>query len=1064
MQPIQLNLKNFGPYKEANIDFCLFEDKGLFLISGKTGSGKTTIFDAMCYALYGVTSGGLRQGKEMRSNFAEPSTPTEVSFRFQHNQSIYQIGRMPEQTLQKKRGEGTREQPAKVVLTIYDLQGVEKAEFKKQKEIQAYIESLLHLNAAQFCQIVLLPQGEFRRFLNANSNEKETVLRKLFATDIYREFALQIRERKKIQQATLSEEEKNIELLLKQANWHERYQKPVSETKNVETIVAYLLEQQDFYQDQINLKNKQVVSKQKEYAGLMDQFQKEQVLLGYYAEQEAVQEKQRVQMMQQTTMQKLQDEIAQIKWSIEHQETFIRLKEARKELLDAKKDCLTTQQMLKEAQEINQLLQEKVLHFSQQEEKYQATREEIIQMKQLLPLISEIDEKSQLKVRYEGQLKEQTVVYKNCQKKFDEQLSQVQQLEKLIQKEPQFLRKQNQLERSIEGIQGLIEVSQRSAEFFEEGNELQKSVEEKQLESAQLEQLVALKETEYAQLKSDWASAQIARLSLDLLEGEPCPVCGSIEHPTPHFQSATVSKETLAKMEQVYARVEEERMQLLEEWMQSKQQLASDQEKLRINQKEYTDEKHKVTVRLDSFRESYTQIVTPDSFEESKSAWPNFLERLNKQKQILENEQQDITVTLLEIEKKKAEYKSFVEQNKEVAQKLEILKEALVETKQQLGQLASSLVSLRQQLPAKWQGINFLEKIETDKKAIRQYETDKRETEVAFQNSANDVLRLQTEVKSKNTYKEQTEQQLVRLSERFTQVLFEQSVTLTENDFEKLCEKKAQLPEWSHQIETYQMEQQRLQLEAQNLQHKIAGQPKPEITELEQRIIREKEKLIPLEKAVLILEQTVAQNQKIYQSIIEKRAQIKHQWQILAELNQLSEVVSGDGTQSKLSLERFVLQSYMAEVLRVANDYFMNLSNQRYSFELNVQDGSYKSQTGLAINVYDDNVGEVRSVNTLSGGESFIAALALSLSLAEVVQQQSGGVTIDTLFIDEGFGSLDEESLEMAMEALEQIQSQGRMIGIISHVKELKERIPQQLKVKTKGTGQSVIAYQTEFE
>lgn len=1064
MQPLQLNLKNFGPYKEASIDFRQFEDKGLFLISGKTGSGKTTIFDAMCYALYGVTSGGLRQGKEMRSNFAEPSTPTEVSFRFQHKQSVYQLVRMPEQILQKKRGEGTREQPAKVVLTVYDLQGAEKEEFKKQKEIQAYIESLLHLNAAQFCQIVLLPQGEFRRFLNANSNEKETVLRKLFATDIYREFAFQIKERKKIQQASLAEEETSIQLLLKQANWHEQYQKQVSETKNVEAIVAYLLEQQNFYHDQIKLQNKQVETKRKEYDVLLDQLQKEQVLLGYYAEQEKLLEKQRVQRMQQTVMQKLQDEVAQIRWSIEHQETFLRLTEVRKELLDAQKECSTSQQRLKEAQEEKRLFQEKVTHISQQEKKYQAKREQVVQMEQLLPLIGKIDEQSQMKTYYEEQLKVQTVSYENCQKKIDRQTRQLQQLAQLIQKEPQLLKQQNQLERSIERIQGLIEQSQNGAKLFEVGNELKQSVEEKQFESNQLEQLVTLKEAEYAQLKSDWASAQIARLSLDLLEGEPCPVCGSTEHPQPHFQSAAVSKEVLANLEQDYARVEEERMQLLEKWMQSKQQLASNQEKLGINQKEYTKEKDKVIVRLADFRQSNTQIVVPDSFAESKSAWKEFLDCLNKQKQIVEQEQQDTLATLIEIEKKQVEYTSNAEQNKVAVQELESLKATLAETKQQLGQFASSLVSLKQQLPAKWQGINFVEEIEANKKALRQYETDKKETEVAYQNSANVVLRFQTESKSKDAYKTQIEQQLVRLSERFAKILSEQSATLTEKDFEELYQKKKQLPEWSQQLEMYQTEQQKIQLEAKSLEHKIAGRQKPEIVELEQSVARAKEALNPLEKAVLILEQTVAQNQKIYQNIVEKRTQIKRQWQILAELNQLSEVASGDGTQSKLSLERFVLQSYMEEVLRVANGYFMNLSNQRYSFELNVQDGSYKSQTGLAINVYDDNVGEVRSVNTLSGGESFIAALALSLSLAEVVQQQSGGVTIDTLFIDEGFGSLDEDSLEMAMAALEQIQSHGRMIGIISHVKELKERIPQQLKVKTKGTGQSVITYQTEFE
>lgn len=165
--------------------------------------------------------------------------------------------------------------------------------------------------------------------------------------------------------------------------------------------------------------------------------------------------------------------------------------------------------------------------------------------------------------------------------------------------------------------------------------------------------------------------------------------------------------------------------------------------------------------------------------------------------------------------------------------------------------------------------------------------------------------------------------------------------------------------------------------------------------------------------------------------------------------------------QKKISLERYVLRTYLEKVLVVANQRLALLTKNRYQFELNQATGSYKNQTGLEINVYDDNSGSSRSAHTLSGGESFIAALALALSLAEVIQEESGGVLIEALFIDEGFGSLDEEALEMAMEALETIENEGRMIGIISHVSELKAQIPQQLQIKTNGNGQSHVTYQT---
>jgi exonuclease SbcC len=170
----------------------------------------------------------------------------------------------------------------------------------------------------------------------------------------------------------------------------------------------------------------------------------------------------------------------------------------------------------------------------------------------------------------------------------------------------------------------------------------------------------------------------------------------------------------------------------------------------------------------------------------------------------------------------------------------------------------------------------------------------------------------------------------------------------------------------------------------------------------------------------------------------------------------LAETINGENTK-KTSLERYVLQQFLTEILEVANERLSRLTRGRYQFELADKVGSYRSSTGLEIDIYDDNAGQVRRAHTLSGGESFIAALALAISLADVIQQRAGGIEIEALFIDEGFGSLDEESLEMAMEALEMIENEGRMIGIISHVRELRARILQQVFVETNGSGQSRI-------
>jgi len=200
-------------------------------------------------------------------------------------------------------------------------------------------------------------------------------------------------------------------------------------------------------------------------------------------------------------------------------------------------------------------------------------------------------------------------------------------------------------------------------------------------------------------------------------------------------------------------------------------------------------------------------------------------------------------------------------------------------------------------------------------------------------------------------------------------------------------------------------------------------------------------------------------NQDVVEKMQAMLATSHKQQEQLAELAQLANVASGNSSQ-KLSLERFVLQTYLQKVLQTGNQRLKQLTNGRYQFQLDRSQGTFRNGTGLEINIYDDNAGKVRSVHTLSGGESFVAALSLALALATVIQEQAGGIKIDALFIDEGFGSLDEDALDMAMETLQQVEGKSRMIGIISHVSELEHQLPAQLRVIPEGNGESIVKYQ----
>ena len=231
-----------------------------------------------------------------------------------------------------------------------------------------------------------------------------------------------------------------------------------------------------------------------------------------------------------------------------------------------------------------------------------------------------------------------------------------------------------------------------------------------------------------------------------------------------------------------------------------------------------------------------------------------------------------------------------------------------------------------------------------------------------------------------------------------------------------------------------------------------------DLNDLKEQLERIKEEVTKQQESCYRWQEQKNQNQQIIEEFSSIYQTSQKQLDELIELQQLAQTINGENPR-KTSLERYVLQVYLQEVLQVANSQLQRLTKNRYQFELAEEVGSYRGKTGLEINIYDDEAGMSRGAHTLSGGESFIAALSLALALAEVIQAQTGGVTIEALFIDEGFGSLDEEALEMAIEALETIESEGRMIGIISHVRELKERVVQQIRISTEGSGQSKVRY-----
>ncbi len=1039
-------MKNFGPYIDETIDFTKFEDSSLFLISGKTGSGKTTIFDGMSYALFGESSGKLRQGKEMRSTFADPSEPTEVHLAFSHGDYFYDITRKPEQELYKKRGDGTRTQSAKISLIVKDHAGKELREYTKRREVDNFIQELLHLDATQFAQIVLLPQGEFRTFLIANSNDKEKVLRNLFGTQLYQTLNEQLKLQLKAVNKDIEGTQQTIQAKLDQLYWQE----PLSEELTVEQQLTALAQQQAALTKQQETEKTVLSSLQKQ----KQQKEQEKFALEELANEFTKQsqlKKQKEELNQAAIMiEKLRSEEQQLQWVQKHQSMIEKIDEKTKLISNYDQELKTNQdEQVTQLQLIQQWEQKQEENLNRATE-MNVLKEQVTKLKFQLPLYKEKEKVAskieQAQIELDLLASQLTAI-----KKTQESAEQSYHKELVvIEGKAQIEKNQLELERQQDQWLTFIESWEKQQQLEVKTSNM---IEQLTAKEAELKDAVLEKEAIYhqvAQQKSQWAKMQISRLSLFLVDGEPCPVCGSIEHPSQNehqeftleeIQSIehqlNVIEQTAQKQEATVAKLE----------TQATQMKLAEQEL----QKELTQQKSKVSSLFEQLQEKQViMLQAPLNSEEIDQVTTDLNHRADQLKFELE-QIKTAEASIIELEKTVKEQQQKVhEQEKIVIEKQQEQATNQTKLKTILEQLNDETLSLAE----------ITEKQERLEQQVEQWEQQKQEIETQLAKVKERRLLL------KNSEEHLEKEQATNLAEKnsleqqLTKALKESSFDLDEKIVRVLLREVPKLEAIKEELTAFDKKKDQLTFQLIELENKLANKAKPELTSLLEEIEALTISLQTKEANYYQQQEKIQANEKIQQQVKELIVSIEQQWESVTALHQLAATVNGDNPR-KTSLERYVLQTYLEEVLKVANQRLGLLTKNRYQFELNQDSGSFKNQTGLEINVYDDNAGNSRSAHTLSGGESFIAALALALSLAEVIQEQAGGVLIEALFIDEGFGSLDEEALEMAMEALETIENEGRMIGIISHVSELKARIPQQLQIKTNGNGQSQVTYQT---
>ena len=1053
MRPVQLELTNFGPYRKEVINFTQFDHAPLFLIGGDTGAGKSTLFDAMTVALFATTSGD-RNVEEMRSNFAGPEDDlTKVTFYFQQGNHLYRIERVLQQE-RCKRGGGTTIQKATASLVIMDKIGGQEIEKlgDKIKEVSDQIEQILGLNAEQFKQIILLPQNDFSRFLKEDSKTKTQILKKIFGTGIFDRFQKSLEERLRQSNKDMEKRQAQLDGHFASQVWSEEELAVLAQTPAYEKLARL---EELLAQRQENLEEQKSIQKDahEDLAKLQKSLQTAQDLAKIFQELEQAKKRYRQEIEEGAQEQaEAKAHLEELQFAQGLQETISSLKQYQKQLLQLEQDLEIAQEKLKAKQQAfedvkakKEELTAQSKDFLQKEDNLETWKEDIIYAQSLAQEQEKINRSStnykQLEETYQQATKEIETLNKSLSDLEANRLSldSLHEAEKLLQIVGHSV--ENQLAQNLNELEGLNE-------------ELIKTEERRQTLSFEIDQAQKILKELEEKLRTTLASRRqlmIAQLQAELEEGQPCMVCGALEHPSVGGAQAdeVALKNLMDQVEELQVQKENQvatlsnRQATLNEVESKRQGLLAQVAKVKVTlEKHYQELEEQVKEQFDfDFSEDY-----------ETDRGQALLLRVKKYYQELQKR----------YDKEETDYARYQDEIGKAQEKETDLANTYQEAKIVLDQTKKRLRDLQKAHPELESVEVYQERISLANQELDLYNKQVKENSEAYNQLHADIKGIKGCLESITKSKDKADQEVKKLSAELEQSLkVEGALT---NDIEQvelwLVEVKNQaIPMLQAKLTTYATLKQELQAQICKGQKLLQNQEQPDLDSLAQAVETCQESYNQQHAQVSVMEKGLKDARDTYQSAKTLQDSNQEAFKAHQELSDLVKVVKGENTSltGRLNLEVYVIRQYFQQILDYANaNYIGLLTDNRYSFVLSEEGRRASDHFGLDINVYDQLTGNERSVKSLSGGETFIAALAIALSLSEVVQNTSKGAVVEALFIDEGFGSLDKEALTKAIAVLEQI-GENRMVGVISHVDDMKEGIAQQLAIIKSHDGSSQI-------
>lgn len=1008
MKPIKLTMQAFGPFAQTEtIEFDKLGTNPLFLINGPTGSGKTSILDAICFALYGETTGNERQGIQMRCDMAAPTLLTEVTLEFSLHGKSYRVIRSPEQEAPKARGEGMTVR--KHTAALYEITDEEKLITSKTTQVKTEVTNIIGLNETQFRQVMVLPQGKFRELLLATSKEREEIFGQLFQTDIYKKIEYALKDKASAISKAKDEFDNQIRGALQVAG----VSSEVELTEQREALSVQFESVQKQEQESLAQLNTVKTELQKAEA-LSNEFKKR--------EQAEIALKQHLEQSDAVSSRQLQLDNAKKASKVEL--PYVTLQNASKQSQELEQkvaklsqDLTVANDAVKSKEGVLQTAKEQAAQLpklTEQQYQLEGMKGKLVEKSELEKAINAgLTQKSEFEVtlkKYIALKEKLTLEAQQGQKSLDQARIDVASIGSVDAE----IKQQQRLMQDLQKLTGL---NQELAKLDALTPSKQALVDQAKARYVELQRSADT-------LELSWHNAQAAVLAQRLQAGEMCPVCGSVEHPQPaQFVGEEVTKEQVQR-----ARNTEREGQVA------------------LNQLSNQLEQHNIAVG------QYKQQIEQLSVELGQTASMDLSALQASMQQLNERLQQLSSINLVQLEQ------SVNELNQRCVTgegKINDLQNQMAANESTIKVNREQLAKLSASLDAKY---SSLEVLEQDIVAIQKQIAELNSALENAQNHLQQAVLAKTNIESQLTTNQQW---LNEALDRFSTAKADWNQALLASAFEDEAQflackaDEAEMQVWQKEIDAFKLTQIKLEQTLADLSSTLKDLVLPDLEGLNVKLNSNQQSYVEARNQLDSTRSLFERLEKVRNDIAtlhDKNTKLEDEYKVFGTLY---DVASGK-TGSRISLHRFVLGVLLDDVLIQASQRLSLMSKGRYILARKTEGFKGAAGRGLDLVVEDSYTGKTRDVATLSGGESFMAALALALGLSDVVQSYSGGIRLDTLFIDEGFGSLDPESLDLAIQTLVDLQQTGRMIGVISHVSELKEQMAQRIDVEPSRLGSTV--------